>query len=153
MKPRQKLDMVADPVCEVEVTPELAVPEFLNGVESNEISCAMPVTLTYVRTRRNVVEDQEKRSNEGTHNDIRIEKREGLRCSVRPRSTICHAEHSRIVDDVSWKGKRHNKNKVSWLMLTKVEDGARYIPQLGDEVAYVIQVYLYAFQMLIYYFP
>lgn len=36
------------------------------------------------------------------------------------------------------KGARTRKN-ASWLLLSEVEEGARYIPQFGDEVAYVRQ--------------
>lgn len=68
------------------------------------------------------------------------------RFSMRPRRTLGWKEAA-LNDDggkpfenfAVWRGKRRSRKKVSWLMLTKVEEGTRYIPQFGDEVAYVLQ--------------
>ena len=51
----------------------------------------------------------------------------------------------------------HHVKKLSWLMLSELEEGYRYIPQLGDEVVYfrqvvyVIYIYIY-FLYGLYYF-
>lgn len=150
MKPRKRADMQPNPPPVVDVhefkdMTEPIVQKIESGLDDDELPSQMRVTRTYFRTRRNGdaeksgISVQGKRANEGNDNDLRIERREGLRFSMRPRSSFNHGDQGRVAEDFPLKGKRGSKRKVSWLMLAKVEDGTRYIPQLGDEVAYVLQ--------------
>ncbi|KAI5084332.1 hypothetical protein GOP47_0000501 [Adiantum capillus-veneris] len=156
MKPRRKTDFrpespAAVDVCETAVADhevkdilEPTPDKLENGPDEDELLGRMKVTLTYVRTRRHgngdksgkLVHDKEA----GTDNDTgsSLERRKGLRHSVRSKSSTENDVPGKSAFDNPRKGRKVDQ-KDSWLMLTKVEDGTRYIPQLGDEVAYVLQ--------------
>jgi PH-interacting protein len=58
--------------------------------------------------------------------------------STRNRKASCHFHDTSPVDG---KRKLHQSAKrASWLMLSMHEEGSRYIPQQGDELAYLRQV-------------
>eukprot|EP00250_Pteridium_aquilinum_P018197 c23984_g2_i1 orf=336-5945(+) len=148
LKPRKRADSKSDSQAaidfqEVKERPEPTVQKSEGGLDEDEFMGKMKVTLTYVRTRwhgqgdRSGKSAQDKEASKDSDTGLRIERREGLRFSIRSKSHIEDGDQGRTAEDFSCKGKK--KNKVPWLMLTKVEDGTRYIPQLGDEVAYVLQ--------------
>ncbi|KAH7296782.1 hypothetical protein KP509_26G038600 [Ceratopteris richardii] len=129
----------ADDDREVEDEPQ---PALEKGVlDEDEFMGKMNVTLTYVRTRRHCNGDRSGTSiHDNKDSDIatKIERREGLRLSLRSRSNTENEYYRNLVLGDHRKEKKVSR-KDSWLMLTKVEDGTRYIPQLGDEIAYVFQ--------------
>lgn len=139
LKQRKRVDFKPDSPAAVEVKdmPEPSPQEFEGKLDEDEFMGKMKVTLTYVRTRRHGKSVEDKESSKGSDTGLRIERREGLRFSIRSKSNTEDGDQGKNAEEFSRKGKKNNK--VSWLMLTKVEDGTRYIPQLGDEVAYVLQ--------------
>ncbi|MCO5594412.1 hypothetical protein L7F22_048442 [Adiantum nelumboides] len=152
MKPRKKADFRPESPAPVEVreaavddhevkdTLEPTIEKLENGLDENEFLGRMNVTLTYVRTRRhgNVDKNGKLDYDKEGDTDPRLERRRGLRYSVRYKCGTESDVPGKSALDNPRKGKKVDK-KDSWLMLTKVEDGTRYIPQLGDEVAYVLQ--------------
>lgn len=58
--------------------------------------------------------------------------------SARNRRGGCHGNDERFSS--GWKS-NHPIRKLSWLILSKHEEGYRYIPQQGDEVVYLRQVF------------
>lgn len=71
--------------------------------------------------------------------DWRTNSRGNLRLrSTRNRRPSYHIREATSPD----RKKSHQVVKSSWLMLTMHEEGSRYIPQLGDEIAYLRQVLL-----------
>jgi PH-interacting protein len=50
--------------------------------------------------------------------------------------------HFRDTSPVDGRKLHQSAKKASWLMLSMHEEGSRYIPQQGDEVAYLRQVSL-----------
>ncbi|KAH9318804.1 hypothetical protein KI387_020573, partial [Taxus chinensis] len=91
--------------------------------------------------------DEEKRTR--FHTD-RLDARQSLVCSewgstsrvcsaLRPARNKKSTTISNLRVPVEKKKGRQSTRKQSWLMLSEAEEGNRYIPQFGDEVAYFIQ--------------
>ena len=77
-------------------------------------------------------------------------RRSSSRMAVGLRSLRSRRENYSSASEMSRRRPPNSMKKMSWLLLSEHEEGYRYIPQLGDEVAYLRQVNLYLISLIFY---